>query len=184
MNASGRAILNDPHPSGHIVYPYTDESHFTEAVSVFVSAGLRKGESAVLLMERAHFEPVRRELQDNGFDLEGLESAGQLACITAEDLSASCVFDGIVDEHKFKTKVGALIQRAKAASSKGRVRVFGELVNLLWMPSPKATLRLEQLWNDIIKTHSVPLLCAYALGGSRPDALDDELLACHSAIAA
>ena len=184
VNASGQALLNDPHPCGHIVYPYTDESHFTEAVSVFVSAGLRNGESAVLLIEHAHWKPIRHQLEQHGFDLETLESAGQLARITAEDLAKSCVFDGIIDEYEFKTKIGAMIQRAKSASYIGRVRVFGELVNLLWMPNPKATLRLEQLWNDIIKAHSVPLLCAYALGGSRPDVLDDALLACHSAVAA
>jgi hypothetical protein len=36
------------------------------------------------------------------------------------------------------------------------------------------------LWNQVIKLHSVPLLCAYSLGGTRPDALPDALLQCHS----
>ena len=184
VNASGYALLNDPQPCGHIVYPYTDEAHFAEAVSVFVGAGLRNGESALLLMERAHWRPIRRQLEQSGYDLETLESVGQFTCVAAEDLAKTCIFDGIIDEYEFKTKIGALIQRAKAASFKGRVRVFGELVNLLWMPNPKATLRLEQLWDDLIQAHSVPLLCAYALGGERPDALDDALLACHSAVAA
>jgi hypothetical protein len=184
VNSSGLALLNDPHPCGHIVYPYTDESHFTEVVSVFVSSGLRNGESAVLLMQESHRGPIRRQLERNGFDVETLEATGELACITAEELSESCVFDGIIDEYVFKTKIGQMIHRAKAASLKGQVRVFGEMVNLLWMPNPKATLRLEELWNDLIKQHSVPLLCAYALGGTRPDVLDDALLACHSAVAA
>ena len=86
-----------------------------------------------------------------------------------------------VDEDAFKSKVGRLIDKGKRASPRGQVRVFGEMVDLLWMPNPKATRRLEELWNDVIKLHSVPLLCAYSLGGLRPDALPVSLLACHSA---
>ncbi|MCU1262477.1 MAG: hypothetical protein JWO80_5362, partial [Bryobacterales bacterium] len=122
-----------PHPCGHIVYPYTNESQFAEAVCLFVSAGLRKGESALLLMEQSHCEPIWQQLRENGFDLGELESTGRLTCVTAETLLATCMFDGIIDEHVFKTTVGRLIEKAKAASFTGQVRVFGEIVNLLWM---------------------------------------------------
>lgn len=181
MNATGEALLNHPHPCGHIVFPYTNEAQFMEAVCLFTSAGLRKGDAALLVMEQHHCEPIRQQLQENRFDVRELESRGQLICETAEALTSTFIFDGIIDEHAFKTRVGSLIQKAKAASSTGQVRVFGEIVNLLWMKNPKATHRLEELWNDVIKLYSVPLLCAYALGGNRPDMLPASLVACHSA---
>jgi hypothetical protein len=181
MNATGAAILTHPNPCGHIVYPYTSESQFVDAVCLFVGTGLRKGESALLLMQESHCEPIRRHLQESGFDVSELESSGRLTCERAEALLPTFLFDGIIDEYEFKRIAGGLIEKAKAASATGQVRVFGEMVDLLWMPDPKATQRLEELWNDVIKRHSVPLLCAYALGGSRPDALHDSLLACHSA---
>jgi hypothetical protein len=181
MNATGTALLNHPHPCGHIVFPYTNEAQFIEAVCLFTSAGLQKGDSAVLVLERSHCEPIRQQLQENGFDLADLESRGQLICETAEALMATFIFDGIVDEDVFKSRIAGLIRTAKEASSTGQVRVFGEMVNLLWLENPGATHRLEELWNDVIKLHSVPLLCAYALGGSRPDVLPASLVACHSA---
>jgi len=181
MNATGAAILTHPNPCGHIVYPYTSELQFVDAVGLFVGTGLQKGESALLLMQESHCEPIRRHLQASGFDVSELESSGRLTCERAEALLPAFLFDGIIDEYEFKRIVGSLIEKAKAASATGQVRVFGEMVDLLWMPDPKATQRLEELWNDVIKRHSVPLLCAYALGGSRPDALHDSLLACHSA---
>ena len=180
MNRSGQTILTHPRPGGHIVYPYTDEYHFAEAVGLFATAGLRKGESALLVMEEPHCEPIRRRLQRDGLDVAELEASGQLICKNAEALLETFMFDGIIDEDAFRTKIGWLIDKAKTSSPIGQVRVFGEMVNLLWMPNPKATRRLEELWNEVIRHHSVPLLCAYSLGGLRPDSLPASLLACHS----
>lgn len=179
MNATGEAILTEPSPCAHIVYPYTNESQFAEAVCLFVSAGLRSGDSALLLTAQSHCEPISRQLRENGVNIRELESAERLTWVTAETLLATYVFGGIIDEHVFMTTVGRLIEKAKTASFTGQVRVFGEIVNLLWMPNPQATQRLEELWNDVIEVYSVPLLCSYALGGSRPDLLPEPLVACH-----
>jgi hypothetical protein len=181
MNATGKTILTHPRPCGHIVYPYTNESQFAEAVGLFAGAGLRDGESALLVMEESHCEPIRKQLRGNGLDVAELETSGRLICKNAQALLETFLFDGIIDEDAFKTNVGWLIDKAKTSSPNGQVRVFGEMVDLLWMPNPEATRRLEELWNDVIKLHSVPLLCAYSLGGLRPDVLPVSLLACHSA---
>src|ERR1700681_5096403 len=59
MNAKGAAILLDPHPCCHIVYPYTDESLVGQAVALFASAGLRDGEGVVLIMSCNHCAPIK-----------------------------------------------------------------------------------------------------------------------------
>jgi hypothetical protein len=180
MNATGEAILTHPDPDGHFVYPYTNESQFSEAVCLFISSGFRKGGSALLVMTDSHCTAVYRKLQDDGLDVAELEARGRLVCKTAESLLGTFMFDGIIDEHRFKTTVGHLIETARASSSNGEVRVFGEMVDLIWIPNPQATQRLEELWNQVIKLHSVPLLCAYSLGGTRPEVLPESLLECHS----
>jgi hypothetical protein len=180
MNATGEAILTHPDPQGHFVYPYTNESQFSEAVCLFASSGLRKGGSALLVMTESHCEAIRRQLEDGGLDVAGLEARGRFVCVTAESLLGTFMFDGIIDDDLCKATIGRLIEKARAASSNGEVRVFGEMVDLIWIPNPKATQRLEELWNQVIKLHSVPLLCAYSLGGNRPDVLPDALRGCHS----
>jgi hypothetical protein len=72
------------------------------------------------------------------------------------------------------------IQQIRKHRELARVRAFGEMVDLIWTSSPTATHHLEQLWNRVIEAHSVPLLCAYSLGGSRPAELTESLMACHS----
>jgi MEDS: MEthanogen/methylotroph, DcmR Sensory domain len=181
MNSKGAAILADPHPCGHIVYPYTDEVHVAEAVCLFASAGLHKGEGVVLVMAADHGKPIRRRLEQEGFNLRQLEKSGQLICEEAENLLSTFMFDWTIDELVFKTKVGKLIERAKVSGGRSRpVRVFGEMVDLIWKSNPRTTQRLEELWNEIIGVYSVPLLCAYSLAGTKPIELPGALMACHS----
>ena len=46
------------------------------------------------------------------------------------------------------------------------VRVFGEMVALLWAAGHgDATLQLEALWHDLTKTYAFTLLCAYPIRG-------------------
>ena len=53
------------------------------------------------------------------------------------------------------------------ASKQGRIAVFGELVALLWADGkPPEAIRVEQLWNDLAKSHSFSLLCAYPIADS------------------
>jgi len=182
MNTTGIEILSNPQPSSHIVYSYTDDTQLADAVCQFASAGIRSVEAVLLVLSEAHYEPVRERLTRQGFDLADLESTGHLACEDARTLLGTFMFDGIIDEHKFKTNIGGMIETAKAGSLNGKqrqVRVFGEMVDLIWTPNPKATERLEELWNQVIRAHSVPLLCAYSLSGAR-NTLSERVLSCHS----
>jgi hypothetical protein len=177
MNAKGASILLNPHPCGHIVYPYTDEGLVAQAVSLFASAGLRDGEGVILIMSRDHCESIKLRLQLEGISAEAYERSGQLICVVAEDLLAKFIPNGVLDEDLFKATVGRLIEKVRASVSHGdpvRVRVFGEMVSQLRNQDLEATTRLEELWNQVIADHSVSLLCTYALcnaGDHLPEAL-------------
>ena len=182
MNANGAAILVNPHPCGHIVYPYTDEGLVGQAVSLFASAGLRDGEGVILIMSADHCESIKLRLQLEGINPEAYERSGQLTCVTAEDLLAKFIPDGVLDEGLFKSTIGGLIDQARASVSNGhraRVRVFGEMVSQLRSKDLSATTRLEELWNEVIQDHSVSLLCTYALCGAG-DHMPNELIHLHS----
>jgi hypothetical protein len=182
MNAKGASLLTNPHPCGHIVYPYTDESLVGQAVALFASAGLRDGEGVILIMSADHCESIKLRLRLEGINPEAYESKGQLICATAEDLLKSFMLDGSIQEDLFKSTIGNLIETAKASVSNGhpgKVRVFGEMVSQLRGTDLQATTRLEELWNDIIERHSVALLCTYALAGA-DDHIQANLVDLHS----
>src|ERR1700730_17706886 len=128
MNTKGAAILTHPHPCGHIVYPYTDENLVGQAVCLFASAGLRDGEGVILIMTDAHCEPIKLRSQIEGFNIERYERSGQLTCVTTDDLLGTFIAGGRLDEEMFRSTIGDLIERARAAMTNGhvgKVRIFG-----------------------------------------------------------
>jgi hypothetical protein len=168
-------------PTGHIVYPHNNQAELVKAVCLFTSSGLRNGEAVILIMTPPHWDAIRESLERGGFNLNELEMRGQLVCKDAETLLSAFLFNGIVDDFRFTTTLGRLIQRARIADGKRRaVRVFGEMVDLLWASDPATTQHIEELWNEVINSESVPLLCAYSLGGEKPSVIPESLRACHS----
>jgi len=181
MNSSTAAVLCDPGPSDHIVYSYADDSDLVDAVVLFASAGLVKKEAVILVVTAKHSDVIRQRLEQEGFDMPELQESGQLVFANAEDMLAAFLLDGIIDEQRFKTGLGSLIDKVGTHHGRTRpVRVFGEMVDLIWTSNPDATLRLEQLGNEVIESHSVTVLCAYSVGGSKPASVPSLLLACHS----
>ena len=182
MNANGASILVNPHPCGHIVYPYTDEALVGQAVALFAAAGLRGGEGVILIMSADHCESIRLRLQLEGLATDVYERSGQLVCVTAEDLLKKFVPGGVLEEDIFEQTIASLIDRVRARPTTGhprKVRVFGEMVSQLRGNDPAATARLEELWNKVIEQHSVSLLCTYALHDA-DDHIPDELVCLHS----
>jgi hypothetical protein len=180
MNAKGAAILSNPHPCGHVVYPYTDDVLVSQAVCLFASAGLRNHEGVILIMTRAHCDSITRRMEGEGFDLRALQSKGQLVCIVAEDLLPQLMDGDLPDEKSFKAIVSGLVCSVRNSANGAKVRVFGEMVSLLWNNNLPAALRLEELWNDIIEAHSIALMCTYDLGATSADQFPEKLKAVHT----
>jgi len=55
-------LLSNPHPSCHIVYPYNDELKAINAVFLFASSELSKGESVILIMGRFPLRAIMQRL--------------------------------------------------------------------------------------------------------------------------
>jgi hypothetical protein len=182
MNANGASILTNPHPCGHIVYPYTDENLVGQAVCLFASAGLRNREGVILIMTAAHCEAIRLRLQMEGLNLASYERSGRLTCVTTEDLLARFIVNGTLHEDVFRSTISALIDRVRASVSIGpacEIRIFGEMVSQLRSADLTATTRMEELWNEVIEKYAVSLLCTYALHDT-DDHIPNGLLDLHS----
>jgi hypothetical protein len=154
-------LLRAPQPRAHIAQLYTDDGFFTRAVSEFVGAGLMAGEAVVIVPTPSHIRIFDEHLGGT-LDLAAARATGQLVVLDAEASLARLVVDSQPDPHVFMSFVNALLDRAEAAGN-GRVRLFGEMVNLLCERDPDAGAELESLWNDVLTERDVTLLCTYRL---------------------
>jgi len=164
MTSKTAALLNDPHPHSHIVLPYTDEDNLTDAVALYAAAGLTNDEAVLLVTTNAHRRAVEEHLKYEGFDVEALQRDGRLSTFDASGLLCEFYNGEMPDADAFMRLVGAMIETARSHSPVGKVRIYGEMVNLLCgHNSIEAAANLEDLWNNVLGLYSVPLLCSYSL---------------------
>lgn len=158
LTASTRA--DEPGRAMHFVELYDDDASLVESVRTFVSVGLNAGEAALVVASPEHRAAFDAELSKTA-DLDGARAQGLYLSVDAEETLASFMAGGRPDPGRFEHAIGGLLRRAGAG---GRpVRVFGEMVEVLWARgNPAAALELEDLWNRLSMQYSFRLFCAYS----------------------
>src|SRR5262245_60071952 len=147
---------------GHFVQFYEADAFLLDAVAEFAGTALRAGDSAVVVATPPHRDGVAERLRAYGPDVADACARGSYLPLDAAQTLARFMVDGAPDWQRFREVLGAVLAQATAG---GRgVRVFGEMVALLALEGNHAgAVRLEQLWNDLGKTHEFALFCAYPM---------------------
>jgi PAS domain S-box-containing protein len=145
----------------HIVDFYDNDEVLCDHVEEFVQAGLVEGTPAVIIATPAHRQAFVERLSASGIDVEGARRRGQLTLLDARETLATFMVDAMPDPALFASSVGTIVERACRS---GRVRAYGEMVDLLWREgNAQAAIRLEALWNELGAHHTFDLLCAYGM---------------------
>jgi MEDS: MEthanogen/methylotroph, DcmR Sensory domain len=170
-------------PCEHIAQFYQSDSALIESLACFVAAGLGSGESVIVIATAEHLRELSSRLAEMAVDLQGATSEDRYITLDAEIGLASFMVQNWPDHQRFSQFVEHLIRRAGVKNR--RVRVFGEMVALLWARGQvAATVRLEHLWQQFCKTESFSLFCAYPQAGFTKDLTDSfaELCAAHTRV--
>ena len=153
--------------SGHVVHFYSEDVSLLDGLSRFIGTALGAGDAAVVVATKAHRDGLAQRLKERGFDPARAIEKGRYIVLDAAETLPTFMVDGWPDATRFARVLGNIMTQAIAAAEGERPRVaaFGEMVCLLWeQGKPEAAIRLEQLWNDLAKTHSFSLRCAYPMG--------------------
>jgi len=182
IQAPWKDLLVEPLAREHVVQLYRDERNLVDAVALFAGIALGKGEAVVLVATPPHVQAIEHRLEANGFCVDDVKHWGQLTVRDASEMLAGFMMNDMPDAVLFKTIIGSVLQKVAMVSRNGRVRVYGEMVNLLWRENLAAAARLETLWNDVIQAHSISLFCAYHVDGAQGERrhFPSDLRAAHS----
>lgn len=146
--------------SGHACQLYATESELIDTLTGFAGGALWNGDSVILVATNDHADALEACLRESGLDLGFLRGTDGFLSVSAEALLAMISVEGWPDETRFRAAVDELVTRASAGGR--RVRIFGEMVAILWAQGRYASaLHLEQLWNRYLEGRGLPLLCAY-----------------------
>ncbi len=147
--------------TSHMVRFYDEDSILLADVREFADEALRCGGSAILIATEEHLDallPLLRGLGPGRGDRPWY--TGNLVTLPAQATLDRFMVDGWPDEQRFLASVGELV--AAEARRAPPLHAFGEMVALLCEQGMHdAALRLEELWNDLIRRHGFKLLCAY-----------------------
>ena len=155
-----RLDWSPPGESEHLVQFYEMEGFFLSSVSLYLGTGINAGEAVLAFATRAHLESIETRLQALGINVAAARATGAYVPMEAAETLPKLMVDGNLDPESFTETVEPII---KQAAADGRhVRVFGEMVALLWADRKyDAAISLETCWNRLQAVHQFLLLCAY-----------------------
>ena len=149
------ALLRAPCPREHLVQFYRDDAVLVQSLARFVGRGLERGEAVIVIALAEHIAALTTRPLDEG----------AFVVVEAQDCLSRVMVDGMPDRRAFRSVVTPILDRVRDAGYE-RIRLFGEMVELLRPEQQAATVRLEELWNELIADYEVSLLCAYRLANA------------------
>ena len=163
-------LLDRLGPEEHVVQLYgTDDRLLIENVGRFLSEGLRRGDGILVIATAEHRTSLTTLLRrEGGYSRAVLE--GRLVFMDAEFTLGRFIVNASPDPELFRTVLGDALASVRSRAVHTGVRVYGEMVGLLWKAGEYAAAsQLEELWNELLKRGDVCLFCAYPI-----DVLDPE----------
>ncbi len=154
---TGTGHLNVGH---HVVQFYGHDGELAEQVAAYLLEAVAGGGTAIVVATEVHRREFEERLRQAGVDLAAAEAKGAYQVLDASRMLGEFMTADGLDAGAFDHVVGGRIRRAAA---NGRpVRVFGEMVALLWDDGLVSdAIQLEEMWNELGRRHSFSLFCGY-----------------------
>lgn len=147
----------------HAVQFYESDDFLCQSVAEFLTDGLLSGDPLVVISTRDHRDAVIERMAERGASWSDAVRNGRLAWMDARETLEKIMIGRAPDVARFDTYIGDPIREARSPG--GRVRAYGEMVDLLWREGYfKAALELEDLGNGLGQEIDFSLLCAYSRG--------------------
>jgi PAS domain S-box-containing protein len=181
-----------PHPEKqlheHVVYLYRESDSLLEPLCDDIGPALAGGNAAIVVATQAHRDRLEQRLMARGVSTYKAGQQGRYIALDASEALSKIMLDGMPDAALFDFTIGGTISAVRSFLKNGHseILIFGEMVaRLAAQGKVDATLRLEQLWNELATKHSFSLRCAYLIGNFSGDKNTQPLIrvcAEHSAV--
>ncbi len=159
-------------------------SELVEQAGAFLLGAIDDGGVGVIVAAPDHRTWVNAWLARAGADLATARANKSSVVLDAEATLQTFMINGRPDPAGFWRTISPVL--IGAGGRKGPVRVYGDMVALLWEAGlVNAAVDVEALWNEIAARYSFSLLCGYpAASVADPDHADALALVCgaHSEV--
>jgi len=168
------AEILDAGPGTHTAVFYNDHE-LAGIVGEYLLGAISNNGVAVIVATPQHRLWVNGWLLQSGVDLGAASASGSYVVLDASQTLERFLIGGWPDPSAFWAELGPVLASA-ARRKHGPVRVFGEMVGLLWDDGNHgAAIELEALWNGLGKQYPFALLCGYPMASVTATADSDAL---------
>ena len=157
------ALLIEAPVNRHFAQLHRDPQALTDAVTLYLETGLRRGNPVVVIAAPAHTELFLNRLREDEIDPAAFLKSGQLELHDAELTLRKFMCNDVPDWEDFRGAMASVFERVRAFG-RGTTRAYGEMVNLLWQEGKQdAAIQLEDYWNELARLYPFSLFCSYML---------------------
>lgn len=149
---------------------YDSDLSLARIVAEFLREGFERGSPGIVIATPGQRDELVRELTARSYDVVALQESRDLVLLDGEDTLSTFMVDGKPDAQKFRAEICRAIERVRCDRADCTVRVFGQIVDVLWQQGKRdAAIRLELLWNQLARTEASAAVCGYAIGNFYKD---------------
>ena len=183
----GRQVIATAPPSHfHEAGFYASDAELTAEYERFAAAALGAGKAVIALLETARRHELDRRLRARGIDLDRAIADDRYLVLDVAEVVPPMLVNGMPDATLFWQGAIALAMRVARASAQTPPAIagFGDCSQSLWKAGRgEAAVRLEQLWDEFVRTFNVEVLCGYSVptAGLTEDESYRGICAAHSA---
>lgn len=155
------ASMPSLHAGAHAVHFYQGDADLAAVVANQIAGAISSAEPVIVIAEAAHREVFAAGLAARGVQLRAAQARGLLTWRDAREVTGRLLVGGSIDPAAFAADVESLVRGV--AASRGVVHVYGEIVAVLWAAGEVvAAMELERLWNELMRSTAMSLLCGYS----------------------
>lgn len=154
----------EPRMTEHFVQFYDNDAYLVSQVTGFIRAGFQAGDAVIVIAAKPRRDDLEKHLRPDIVRASTQHPGTEpYLALDAEETLSKFMLDGQPDEQRFADYMGPVLERA-AEKANGRLRVFGEMVNVLsGQGAHEAAIRLEGFWNNLARIHPMSIFCGYAM---------------------
>ena len=163
MTSSPNTLLIEAPVNRHFAQLHRDPQALTEAVTLYLETGLRRGNGVIAIATPYHIDLFLARLREHDLDAGRFLKSGQLELHDAELTFRKFMCNDVPIWEDFRRAVSAVFDRVQAFG-RGTTRAYGEMVNVLWQEGKQgAAIALEEYWNELARLYPFSLFCSYML---------------------
>lgn len=155
----------------HEAHFYSNDDFLLDGLTQCIVTALNGGSAVIVLASESHRNSLISRLQAHGIDITAAIDQRRYVPLDSVDILSKFMVDDLPDPIRLFKVLNDLIATVSSGTGGAHTRVVacgGLAPVLLSQGKPESAVRLEQLWDQVMKRYGLDTLCTYSRSSFEP----------------